>query len=57
MTSTYWRMWDKIREIGPEKCQAFLDEHPHATGKNLEFGGETFFDVDLLEAVRNSLEH
>ncbi len=57
MTSTYWRMWDKIKATTPEDRQKFLDEHPRAEGKDLDFFGETFFDVDLLESVRNSLEH
>lgn len=57
MVSTYWRMWDKIKAMSVEDRQKFLDEHPRAEGKDLEFGGEMFFDVDLLESVRNSLEH
>lgn len=53
--STYWDMWDRIKKTSEEDRRAFLEAHPRAKGKDLEFGGSIFFDVDLLEAIRNSL--
>jgi 2-oxo-4-hydroxy-4-carboxy--5-ureidoimidazoline (OHCU) decarboxylase len=55
--SVYWQMWEKLKAASVEERQEFLKEHPRAEGKDLEFRGQTFFDVDLLESMRNSLEH
>ena len=53
--TTYWRMWGNIKTTTKQYRLDFLQDHPRALGKTLEFNGESFFDVDLLEAVRNSL--
>lgn len=54
--NTYLRMWKLINEAPVVECQAFLEKNSPARGRDLEFRGETFFDVDLLEAIRNALE-
>lgn len=54
MSSTYLKMWEKIHEATPEHLEQFLKDHPRAVGQDLEFMGETFFDVDLLESLRNA---
>lgn len=53
--STYLRMWEKIKATSEEDRKAFLVAHPRAEGKDVDFFGETYFDVDLLESVRNSI--
>ena len=53
--SKYLDMWTKIKESTEEERRHFLELHPRAEGKDLYFRGEIYFDVDLLEAVRNSL--
>jgi len=53
--STYLRMWELIKKTPMNERQTFLNTHSPAKGINLVFNGETFFDVDLLEALRNSV--
>lgn len=53
--STYLKMWEKIKATSEEDRKKFLEEHPRALGKDVDFFGETYFDVDLLESVRNSI--
>lgn len=52
--STYLRMWALVKEATPEERQKFLDEHVPATGRDVEFRGDKFLDVDLFEALRNA---
>jgi len=54
--STYLRMWELIKTSSVKERDDFLREHPRAEGKDIEFQGQTFFDVDLLEAIRSSLK-
>ena len=54
--SAYLRMWQLIKETPLERREEFLKEHSPAQGIDLLFAGERFFDVDLLEAVRHSIE-
>lgn len=53
--SAYLRMWELIKQTSVEKRQEFLNEHEPARGVDLNFQGETFLDVDLLAAIRNSI--
>jgi len=53
--SQYLDMWGKINASTEDELWKFLEDHPRAEGRDLWFNGAKYFDVDLLEAIRNKL--
>lgn len=55
MSSIYYEMWERIKTSPSDYRKGFIDGYGPAQGKDTVFLGKKFFDVDLLEALRNSL--
>lgn len=53
--SKYIEMWGKIKAATPEDRRVALKMFSPATGKDVPFFGERYFDVDLLEALREAV--
>ena len=53
--SRYLDMWGKINAATEDELWKFLEDHPRAEGRDLWFKDAKYFDVDLLEAIRNKL--
>jgi len=54
--SIYLEMWAEIKSTTESYRREFLEDYGPAVGKNVLYYKGIYFDVDLLEAVRNSLE-
>jgi len=55
--STYLKMWAEIKGATEEYRREFVEKYGPAKGHDVQFVEGIYFDVDLLEAIRNSLEH
>lgn len=51
--SVYLDMWELVKELTHEEAREWVEKYGPAQGKDVEFRGRTFFDVDLREALAN----
>lgn len=52
--STYWNMWQEIRQLTPEGRERWIENISPAKGNEVDFRGVKVCDVDLLEALKNA---